>query len=98
MLEKVARKHPDRITDAEAKPAYDYVPYYDDFKKKASGLAGLLSAGAMDAFIAYLKESSKVAQIVKGEEPDPPPTRDSLITAHSQFSAKMGQLLERDLL
>jgi len=97
VLEKAAMKHPERLPDKDWKPAYDYIPYYDDFKKKAVGLTGLLSSGAMDAVIAYLNESSKVALIIKGQMPDPPPTLDSLIMAHSEFSVKMGLLLENHL-
>lgn len=85
VVEKVAEKYPDRLTDGEAIPAYDYIQVYEDMKQEAGEIMPLLQVHVVDALTRYIKETGVVAAVIKGNFDGGWPNLDELQMAHTRF-------------
>jgi len=87
VLEKIAATHPEKVSDEEAKPAYEYIRYYDEMKREFQALSPLLPPDVVDAVGKYIDETSRLTDIVKGKFDRGKPTKDELLWALARFNA-----------
>ena len=67
VVNAVAEKYPEKISDEEAAPAYIYVERYKDFKQRIAPLMAYITPDVLKVLRAYLTETQKVSNVVKGD-------------------------------
>lgn len=93
MLVRLAEKHPERLTDEEAKPGYDFVENYKEFEREIKSLIPFLPGEVVTAVGSYLDEASKVTDIVKGRFDRGKPTKEELLIALVRFYHACGAVI-----
>lgn len=92
-LHRLADKHPEPLTDEEAKPGYDYVESYKEFQRKLTSLSPLFPVELASVVIAYLDETSRVTDIVKGKFERGMPSEEELLMALARFHQACGAVI-----
>jgi len=85
MLQRIATKYPEQISDEEAKPGYDFIEKYEIFKKEMQSLTILLPAEVALAMMAYMNETGKVTDVIKGKFDQGIPTQEEITYALAKF-------------
>lgn len=87
VLENLASKFPEKLSDEEAKPAYDYIRNYEEMKQEFQSLSPFLPPEVVDALGKYIDETSRLTDIIKGKFDRGKPTKEELLWALARFNA-----------
>lgn len=93
MLETLAARHPDTLSDEEAQPAYVYIKNYEEMKEEIYSLVPLLPGEVVEAAGKYIDETSRLTDIIKGKFDRGKPTKEELSLVLAQFIHVCGALI-----
>jgi len=93
MLELLASKHPETLSDEEAEPGYEYIKNYELMNEELVSLVPLLPAEVGDALGKYIEETSRLTDIIKGKFDRGKPTKDELSLALARFIYVCGAVI-----
>ena len=95
-IEAVEQKYPERISDSEAAPGYAYIEKYKDFKQRIAPLMAYVSGDVMEVLSAYLTETTKVSNVVKGDFSLGKPDEEKILESFTKLVHACGVALTAD--
>lgn len=93
LIEKVFEKHPETLSDEEAKPAYEFIENYKRFERELKSLTPFFTTKIVDAIGNYLDKSGEVTNIIKDESKSSLPQKEELRWAFAELSHALGSVI-----